>query len=61
MTMLEFTKIVLEKVSFSPQLFRKELRKALRKCSSEDFRSLMNWCRTQFGSKKKMNSPYNQI
>jgi hypothetical protein len=52
MTILEFTKIVLEKVSFEPTLFRKELKKALRKMSDEDFKNLMNWCRTRFGKKK---------
>jgi hypothetical protein len=54
MTMLEFSKMILEKVSFEPRIFKKELRKALRKASAEEFRHLMAWCREKFGKKQKL-------
>ena len=54
MSPLEYTKMILEKVSFEPKIFRKELRKALRKASKRDFKHLMDWCREKFGRKKKL-------
>jgi hypothetical protein len=48
MTMLEYSKMILEKVSFEPIIFRKELRKALRQSTKEEFKQLMNWCREKF-------------
>lgn len=54
MSPLEYAKMILEKVSFEPKIFRKELRKALRKASKRDFKHLMNWCREKFSSKKKL-------
>jgi hypothetical protein len=53
MTPLEYAKMILEKVSFEPKIFKKELRKALRNSSKRDFKHLMNWCREKFGKKKK--------
>jgi hypothetical protein len=52
MTPLEYAKMILEKVSFEPKIFKKELRKALRNSSKRDFKHLMNWCRERFGKKK---------
>jgi hypothetical protein len=52
MTPLEYAKMILEKVSFEPKIFKKELRKALRNSSKRDFKHLMNWCREKFGKKK---------
>jgi hypothetical protein len=52
MSPLEYAKMILEKVSFEPKIFRKELRKALRKASKRDFKHLMTWCRERFGKKK---------
>jgi hypothetical protein len=54
MSPVEYAKIILEKVSFEPKIFKKELRKALRKSSKHDFRNLMDWCREKFGRKKKL-------
>ena len=41
MSPLEYAKLILEKVSFEPKIFKKELRKALRKSSKRDFKHLM--------------------
>ena len=54
MTPLSYAKMILEKVSFEPRIFRKELRKALKKSSKRDFKHLMDWCREKFGRKKKL-------
>lgn len=45
---LEYTKFILEKVSFDPQLFRKEYYKALAYLVEEDCRKLNQWIRSQF-------------
>ena len=52
MSPLEYAKLILEKVSFNPKIFRKELRKALRVSSKRDFKQLMIWCKEQFRRKK---------
>ena len=49
MTMLEYTKMILEKVSFEPAIFRKELRKSLRYISREEYNHLRNWVKDKFG------------
>ena len=54
MSPLEYAKMILEKVSFEPKIFRKELRKALKKASKSDFKHLMAWCRERFGREKKL-------
>lgn len=48
MTMFEYSKMILEKVSFEPQIFKKELRKALRQSTKEEYKQLMAWCRDKF-------------
>ena len=48
MSMLEYSKLILEKVHFEPRIFRKELRKALRQFSSEENKNLMAWCKSKF-------------
>jgi len=53
MSPVEYAKLILEKVSFEPKIFKKELRKALRKSSKHDFKHLMDWCREKFSRKKK--------
>jgi hypothetical protein len=55
MTMLEYSKMILEKVSFEPRIFKKELRKALRQSTKEEFHHLMSWCREKFGKKKQVS------
>lgn len=50
--MFEYSKMILEKVSFEPRIFKKELRKALRQSTKEEFQQLMCWCREKFGKKQ---------
>jgi len=47
-TMLEYSKSILEKVSFDPELFQKELKKALKLLNPEEVRELILWCRAHF-------------
>ncbi|MBU2018781.1 MAG: hypothetical protein KJ941_03965 [Bacteroidetes bacterium] len=48
--MLELTKKTLENVSFDPNLFRKELFKALRWLTEPaDIKAFKNWCISKFG------------
>lgn len=53
MTMFEYSKMILEKVSFEPRIFKKELRKALRQSTKEEFQQLMSWCRERFSKRTK--------
>lgn len=48
MTMFEYSKLILEKVSFEPRIFKRELRKALRQSTKEEYKQLMAWCREKF-------------
>lgn len=51
MPMLELSKEILLKVSFDPNLFKKELLKALKWLSSqEEVKKLKEWCTLQFES-----------
>lgn len=52
MTILEYSKMILEKVSFDTRLFKKELRKAMRWVSKEEMRHLILWCRERYNLKK---------
>ncbi len=47
--MLEYTKTILQKVSFSPDLFDKELRKSLKWLKKNEVRMLWTWCILTFG------------
>ena len=47
--MMEFSKQVLQKVSFDPRLFRKELSKARRWVGQGDQLVLKAWCLATFG------------
>jgi hypothetical protein len=49
MNMLEYSKIILEKVSFDRKLFEKELKKALRQLVGKDREELTQWATTRFG------------
>lgn len=49
MSMLEYCKVILEKVSFDPNLFRKELYKAFAELVPDEFIELKNWCIQKFG------------
>jgi hypothetical protein len=43
-SMLEYSKIILENVSFDAQLFRKELLKAVKTLVDEEREELLMWC-----------------
>jgi hypothetical protein len=47
--MLEYTKTILQKVSFSPYLFNKELKKSFRWLSKQEILALQAWCVLTFG------------
>ena len=48
-SMLEYVKMILQKVSFDRQLFEKELKKALQTLASDEVKQLKAWCYAQFG------------
>ena len=48
--MLTYTETILEKVSFSKELFRKELLKSLRFLKKEEVTILKAWCILNFGA-----------
>lgn len=50
MKMIEYVKLILEKVSFEKELFEKELRKGLKLLSFKEIRELRKWCYEHFGS-----------
>jgi hypothetical protein len=47
--MLEYTKNILQKVSFSPSLFGKELKKSLQWLQKDEIYVLHSWCLLTFG------------
>lgn len=47
--MLEYQKMIIQKVSFSKTLFEKELRKAISLLTSNEVFELRNWALLQFG------------
>ncbi len=47
--MLEYTKTILQKVSFSPALFGKELKKSLKWLPKDEIYLLRAWCLVTFG------------
>jgi hypothetical protein len=49
--MLEYSKIVLEKVSFNRDLFKKELEKSKRSLKDEEILLLQHWCTRSFQEK----------
>jgi hypothetical protein len=61
MTMLEYTKMILDKVSFEPKIFRKELRKAVNYISKEEYNHLKSWVRQKFGGKSKTSQKYGEL
>lgn len=44
---LEYSKLILSKISFDKKLFRKEYRKAFRKLDEEERVTLRRWVRTE--------------
>ncbi|MDQ6477780.1 hypothetical protein [Dyadobacter sp. LHD-138] len=49
-SMLEYIKIILQKVSFDRRLFEKELRKAIRMLMPAEVKRLRNWCYENYGA-----------
>ncbi len=49
--MLTYSKLILEKVSFSPELFEKELRKAIGRLLHEEVTTLRHWCQQRFSDR----------
>lgn len=47
--MLEYTKTILEKVSFDKKLFEKELYKAIKYLMPPELKELEQWCLERFG------------
>jgi hypothetical protein len=47
--MLEYTKTILQKVSFSPALFAKELKKSMKWLKNDEVSALQSWCYLTFG------------
>lgn len=50
-TMLDYVKLILEKVSFDQSLFEKELKKSIRDLIHDDLLELKKWCYENFGNK----------
>ena len=48
MSMLDYSKFILENVSFDAELFVKELRKALNRLVAPDAEQLMCWCLSRY-------------
>lgn len=49
--MLEYVKMVLQKVSFNRDLFKKELEKSKRMLNDEEINILQTWCKMSFQDK----------
>ncbi len=47
---LNYVKLILKKVSFSPFLFKKELQKGIEYCSDAQIALLKRWCLKHFAS-----------
>jgi hypothetical protein len=47
--MLDYVKIILQKVSFDKRLFEKELRKAIAALVTDEVENLRVWCYQTFG------------
>lgn len=48
--MLEYIKVILGKVSFSKELFEKELRKAINMLVPSEVEQLKDWCYARFSN-----------
>ncbi|MCB0807082.1 MAG: hypothetical protein KDC05_14895 [Bacteroidales bacterium] len=61
--MLKYTETILEKVSFSKELFRKELKKSLKFLEKEEMLILKTWCVLNFGAiyMDVIHEAFNQI
>lgn len=48
-TMFEYIKMILQKVSFDVKLFEKELKKAIKMLLPQEVKELKEWCYQEFG------------
>jgi hypothetical protein len=48
--MIQYIKVILEKVSFDRYLFEKELRKAINSVIPDEILELKNWCYEKFST-----------
>lgn len=48
--MLEYVKLILDKVSFDSKLFEKELRKSMRMLVRSELETLRDWCYKRFST-----------
>lgn len=49
LSMLEYIKTILQKVSFDKNLFEKELMKAIKLLIPKELKQLRRWCYAQYG------------
>ncbi len=63
LSILEYFKMILEKVSFDAKLFEKELKKAIKELIKVDILALKKWCFEKFGVKyrKILKSVFSSI
>lgn len=59
--MLEYTKVILEKVSFEPRIFKKELRKAMNYVTKEEYGLLKIWVKKKFGKRRFSESDFPKL
>lgn len=50
MKMIEYVKLILEKVSFDKSLFEKELKKGIKTLGLHEIKELRKWCYERFGN-----------
>lgn len=63
MKMLEYIKLILDKVSFDSKLFEKELKKGLKELLPKEMKELKNWCYERFGNiyKTVLNKVFRRV
>lgn len=52
--MLTYVKEILQKVSFDPKLFEKELRKAIKSLAKDEIDDFKSWCYAKFSNGYRM-------